>query len=172
MDSTGPKRINWTEAFQFYCETIDGKLPSYNDVAVNFRVSKTEVGQKALEENWIRLRQELYENGKTKFLENKSNVIAESETDQLKKWKTIQDLTDIYLDEINQDPSLKQVHKLYVISKIVKIAIEGERTVLGLPNAVLPSRLTTSREDYRELPPELIQEIDQLFARNTNRLPC
>ena len=79
---------------QFYCETIDGKLPSYNDVAINFGVSKTEVGQKALEKNWIKLRQKLYENGKTKFLENKSNLIAESETNQLNKWRAIQDLTD------------------------------------------------------------------------------
>ncbi len=30
---TGPKNINWIEAFQFYCETSDGKLPSYQNVA-------------------------------------------------------------------------------------------------------------------------------------------
>ncbi|MBU1117555.1 hypothetical protein KKD37_01170 [Patescibacteria group bacterium] len=165
MSSSGPKGINWTEVFQFYCETINDKLPSYKDVAKRFGVSKTEVGQKALEENWINLRQELYENGKTKFLENKSNQIAESETSQLDKWRAIQDLTDIYLDEINKDPSLKQVHKLYIVSKIIKIAIEGERIVLGLPNTVLPNRLTT-REERQELSPELIQEIDRLFLIN------
>lgn len=43
MDSSGPKGINWSEAFQLYCETIDGKLPSYSDVANKFSVRKTEV---------------------------------------------------------------------------------------------------------------------------------
>jgi hypothetical protein len=72
------KRINWTEAFQFYNETIDGKLSSYQDVANKFGVSKTAMGQKVLKDNWTRLRQELYENGKDRFLENKSSIIAEA----------------------------------------------------------------------------------------------
>ena len=41
----GPKGINWTEAFQFYCETIDDKLPLYQDIADKFNVSKTETRQ-------------------------------------------------------------------------------------------------------------------------------
>jgi hypothetical protein len=46
MDNKGPKRINWAKAFQFYCETIDGKLPPHSDVAIKFCVRKTEIGQK------------------------------------------------------------------------------------------------------------------------------
>ena len=45
----GPKGINWTEAFQFYCETIDDKLPLYQDIADKFNVSKTETRQWALQ---------------------------------------------------------------------------------------------------------------------------
>lgn len=165
----GPKGINWTEAFQFYCETIEGRLPSYQDVADKFKVSKTEVGQKALEQGWIKLRQELYEKGKNKFLEDKSITISQSETRQLKKWREIQDLTDCYLKEINTDNSLKFVHRLFTVSKIVKIAIEGERTVLGLPNTSPPVHQSQNRNETVEIPPEVIQEIDHLFMLNSHK---
>lgn len=166
MSSTGPKKINWIEAFQFYCETIDGRLPSYQDVADKFGVSKTEVGKRALNESWTRLRQELYENGKNKFLENKSDMIAEAESGHLEKWKAIQDVADVFLDEIEKDPSLKQVSKLYSVTRIIKLAIEGERIVLGLPNSV-PANHSISTQTVVELPPEIIKEIDHLFEINT-----
>jgi len=165
----GPKGINWTEAFQFYCETIEGRLPSYQDVADKFNVSKTEVGQKALEQGWIKLRQELYEKGKNKFLEDKAITISQSETRQLKKWREIQDLTDCYLEEINKDNSLKFVHRLFTVSKIVKIAIEGERTVLGLPNTSPPIKQNQLKNVAVELPLEVIQEVDHLFMLNSNK---
>ena len=164
---SGPKGINWTEAFQFYCEAIDGRLPSYQDVANKFDVSKTEVGHKALKEDWIRLRQELYENSKSKFLENKTNQIAEVESTHLKKWRTVQELTDTCLDHIEKSLSLKLVHKLYTLTRTMKVAIEGERTVLGLPNTVQAGRVDQTRQNVPELSPELIQEIDRLFEINS-----
>lgn len=165
---TGPKGINWTEAFQFYCETIDGRLPSYQDVANKFGVSKTEVGQRALEDNWIKIRQELYENGKNEFLTNKTKQIAEAESSHLTKWRTVQELADTCLDDIEKNLSLKLVHKLYSISRIMKVAIEGERTVLGLPNTVLAGRPEQPSQSLPELSPELIQEIDRLFEINSH----
>lgn len=170
MNNTGPKGLNWAEAFQFYCETVDGKLPSYQDVADKFGVSKTEVGQRALEENWIKLRQELYENGKSKFLENKSNLIAKAENSQLNYWRKVQSLLDILLDELEVNLSLNQATKLNTLTRIMKVAIEGERTVLGLPNTVLAGRFEPLNQTTPELSPELIQEIDRLFEINSQNL--
>ena len=165
MEQTGPKGINWTEAFKFYCETVEGRLPSYDDVAVKFNVSKTEVGQRSLEENWTKHRQELYENGKNKFLENKVNLIAETEERELGRWKEIQNLADKLLKEIKAVPSIS---KLVSLTKIYKVAIEGERTLLGLPNNFLNTNLRLNKQDTPvKLSPELIQEIDRLFEINS-----
>lgn len=164
----GPKGINWSEAFQFYCGTIDGRLPSYQDVADKFSVSKTEVGQKALEENWIKLRQVLYENGKNRFLKNKTNLIAEAENNQLSYWRKVQSLLDFLLNELEANLSLSQASKLYSLTRIMKVAIEGERTILGLPNTVLAAKIEPVKQSLPELSPELIKEIDHLFEINGN----
>ncbi len=164
----GPKGINWIQAFEFYCETIEGRLPSYQDVADKFKVSKTEVGRRALDNNWTILRQELYENGKNKFLENKTNLIAKAENSQLSYWRKIQSLLDTLIEELEANLSLNRITKLSSLTRIMKVSIEGERTVLGLPNTVIARRLEPPKLSTPELSLDLIQEIDKLFETNSS----
>lgn len=83
----------------------------------------------------------------------------------------VQELADTCLDDIERNLSLKLVHKLYSITRIMKVAIEGERTVLGLPNTVPAKKLGESGQQVTELSPEVIQEIDRLFEINSAKTP-
>jgi hypothetical protein len=52
MDNPGPKGINWESTLEFYLTTdSEGRIPSYQDVADKFGVSKSEVGLRAKNEN-------------------------------------------------------------------------------------------------------------------------
>ena len=58
----GPKGINWEQALEFYLTPdFEGKIPSYQDVANKFGVSKKEVGLRAKRENWLQRRQNVYD---------------------------------------------------------------------------------------------------------------
>lgn len=58
----GPKGINWEQALEFYLTPDnEGRIPSYQDVADKFGVSKKEVGLRAKKENWLQRRQNVYD---------------------------------------------------------------------------------------------------------------
>ena len=58
----GPKGINWEQALEFYLiPDSEGRIPSYQDVADKFSVSKKEVGLRAKRENWLQRRQNVYD---------------------------------------------------------------------------------------------------------------
>ena len=57
----GPKGSNWEQALEFYLTPdFEGKIPSYQDVANKFGVSKKEVGLRAKRENWLQRRQNVF----------------------------------------------------------------------------------------------------------------
>jgi len=58
------------------------------------------------------------------------------------------------------------VKELGILAGILKTAIEGERTALGLPNNVSSTNIQVPKQEVN-LPIEVIQEIDRLFEINS-----
>jgi len=168
----GPKGINWESALEFYLTPDpEGRIPSYQDVADKFGVSKSEVGLRAKNENWLQRRRNLYDLAEETFVENRLELINQTVAKHIKTWRRIQDLASNLLDKLDQSLTENgfkawDVKELAILGGILKTAIEGERTALGLPNTVLASRLGSFREPSLELSPETIKEIDRLFEIN------
>lgn len=173
MSKGGPKGINWTEALKFYLTpSADGTMPSYQEVADKFNVSKKEVGLKARRESWVQRRQNVYDEAENLFVENKTNLIAETIKEHIGYWRQVQDLANDFLTDINEKISigkatLKTIKDLAQITGVFKLAIEGERTALGLPNTITNNNQETARQEIT-LSPELIQEIDRMYRLNSD----
>lgn len=167
----GPKGINWEQALEFYLTPdSEGKIPSYQDVADKFGVSKKEVGLRAKRENWLQRRQNVYDTAEETYAENRVELIKQTVDKHIKTWRGIQDIAGNLLDKLDNDLSESenrpsQFSLLASLTNILKTAIEGERTALGLPNTINPSGVKISSQEV-VLPPELIQEIDRLFEIN------
>ena len=161
---SGPKGINWVKAFKFYCEPIEGRFPSYRDVSRVFDVSRKEVGVRAKKEEWVKGRQDLYKTSKEKFLEDRSTLLAETDQRHLEAWQEIQKLASIRLDEYRKKVDLKKMRGLKELIWILKVAIEGERAVIGLPKEIRSLQKGVCPDEPVILPPELIAEIDALAA--------
>jgi len=171
MKNGGPKGINWEAALEFYLTPdSEGRIPSYQDVANKFGVSKNEVGKRAKKENWLHRRRNLYDLAEETYTDNRIELINQTVRKHITAWQDIQNLSDVFLDQIDKDLTEGKfkwslVSRLAAITRILKIAIEGERTALGLPNSVNPSSVQLSREEVT-LSPEMVAEIDHLFEIN------
>ncbi|QQG44418.1 MAG: hypothetical protein HYW86_00680 [Candidatus Roizmanbacteria bacterium] len=168
----GPKGINWESALEFYLTPDpEGRIPSYQDVADKFGVSKSEVGLRAKNENWLQRRRNLYDLAEETFVENRVELINQTIARHIKTWRTIQDLASNLLNKLDQSFTENgyrswDVKELTFLAGILKTAIEGERTALGLPNTVSSANIQVPKQEVT-LPPELIQEIDRLFEINS-----
>jgi len=172
MDKPGPKGINWESALEYYLTPdSEGRIPSYQDVADKFGVSKSEVGLRAKNENWLQRRRNLYDLAEETFVENRVELINQTVAKHIKTWRRIQDFACNFLDKLDQsitehEYKASNTKELVLLAGILKISIEGERTALGLPNTVLASSVGSLRELPQKLSPETIQEIDRLFEIN------
>lgn len=168
----GPKGINWEQALEFYLTPdSEGRIPSYQDVADKFGVSKKEVGLRAKRENWLQRRQNVYDTAEETYSDNRVELIKQTVDKHIKTWRGIQDIASDLLNKLNNDLSKNdykpsQFRLLASITNILKTAIEGERTALGLPNTVNSANIQVANPEV-SLPPELIQEIDRLFEINS-----
>jgi hypothetical protein len=99
-------------------------------------------------------------------------LINQSVDKHIRTWRGIQDIGAELLDKLDRDLSESeykpaQFRLLTTITNILKTAIEGERTALGLPNTVNSASIQIPKQEVT-LPPELIQEIDRLFEINSS----
>lgn len=171
---SGPKGINWELALEFYLTPdSEGKIPSYQDVAEKFGVSKSEVGLRAKQESWLQRRRNLYDSTEETFIQNRIELIKYVVGKHIAWWRKIQDIASDLLERLNKDlsengfkPSL--IKDLTLLTGILRTAIEGERTALGLPNVVNPISAQKIKEEVT-LSPEIIQEIDRLFELNSRK---
>jgi len=169
----GPKGINWEQALEFYLiPDSEGRIPSYQDVADKFSVSKKEVGLRAKRENWLQRRQNVYDTAEETYSKNRAELIRQTVGKHIKTWQGIQDIAGELLDKLDRDLSESeykptQFRLLTAITNILKTAIEGERTALGLPNTVNSANIQIPKQEVT-LPSELIQEIDRLFEINSS----
>lgn len=148
---SGPKNVDWYSARKDYL--WDSTL-SLDDIAKKYGVSKTAVGNRAKAEDWTNLRQDLYERAFTKFTEKLLDEKSSANNRHLTHWQNLQALANnsiVDLAERNYErnkaghlilvdgkpiPKPLNTFVLEKLAKTLKIAIDGERVVLGLPTSV------------------------------------
>lgn len=153
----GPKNIDWYELRKEYL--ADSSI-TYELLAKKYKVSKTTIGNKALSENWTELRQDLNEKAFTKFTEKLLDTKSSANSRHLNHWQNLQALANnsivdmaersfernkaghLILIDGKPIPKPLNTFELEKLAKTLKIAIDGERVVLGLPTSV--SALTDS----------------------------
>jgi hypothetical protein len=194
-NQAGPKNIAWDKVLQDYCTADEkGRYPSLRDLAAKYDIGESSIMEKSTRENWVIKRSETIAQIEQLAIQKRANDVAEANSAHLTKWRRLQNLANRLLNsfesrlnvfdnalkelEALKDSSdeavikkLKEVHhpgaaELNIIASTLKVAIEGERIVLGLPTIVSKSDVSTS--DKVTLPPETVAEIDRLFALNHN----
>lgn len=147
----GPKNIDWYEARKLY---LSNNTISYEDIAKAVGTSKTAVGNRAKAEDWTGLRQDLYEKAFSNFTEKLLDEKSSANNRHLTHWQNLQALANnsiVDLAERNYERDRKgnliiidgkpiprplNTFVLEKLAKTLKIAIDGERVVLGLPTSV------------------------------------
>lgn len=147
----GPKNIDWYEARKLY---LSNNTLSYEDIAKEFGTSKTAVGNRAKAEDWTNLRQDLYEKAFSAFSEKLLDEKSSANNRHLTHWQNLQALANnsivdmaersferdrkgnIILIDGKPIPKPLNPFELEKLAKALKVAIDGERVVLGLPTSV------------------------------------
>jgi hypothetical protein len=160
---SGPKNIDWYEARKLY---LSDNTLSYDDIAKKFGTSKTAVGNRAKAEDWTNLRQDLHEKAFSKFTEKLLDEKSSANNRHLTHWQNLQALANNSIVDMaersyernkaghlilikDNNGELKPIPRpinpfeLEKLAKALKVAIDGERVVLGLPTSV--SALTDSQ---------------------------
>lgn len=153
----GPKNIDWFEARKDY---LTVNTLTYADIAKKYGVSKTAVENRAKAESWVELRQDLGEKAFNKFTEKLLDTKSSANNRHLTHWQNLQALANnsivdmaersyernkaghIILIDGKPIPRPINTFELEKLAKALKVAIDGERVVLGLPTSV--SALTDS----------------------------
>jgi hypothetical protein len=148
---SGPKNIDWYEARKDY---LSDNTLSFEDIAKKYGTSKTAVGNRAKAEDWTNLRQDLYEKAFSAFSEKLLDEKSSANNRHLTHWQNLQALANnsiVDLAERNYErdrkgnliiidgkpiPKPLNTFVLEKLAKTLKIAIDGERVVLGLPTSV------------------------------------
>ncbi len=182
---SGPKNIDWYEARKLYL--TDNTL-SYEDIAKAFGTSKTAVGNRAKAEDWTNLRQDLHEKAFSKFTEKLLDTKSSANNRHLNHWQNLQALANNSIVDMaernfernkaghlillkDKDGELKPIPRpintfeLEKLAKTLKIAIDGERVVLGLPTSVSALSDPEGNSVWGGFA-DLIKEADKVLAEN------
>jgi len=148
---SGPKKIDWYEARKDY---LSDNTLSYEDIAKTYGSSKTAVGNKAKAENWTSLRQDLHEKAFSKFTEKLLDVKSKANNRHLSHWQNVQALANNAINDLAERsyerddkgklllfrgepvPIPLNMNNLEKLARTFKVAIDGERVILGLPTSV------------------------------------
>lgn len=147
----GPKNIDWYEARKLY---LSNNTITFEDIAKAVGSSKTAVGNRAKAEDWTGLRQDLYEKAFSNFTEKLLDEKSSANNRHLTHWQNLQALANNSIVDmaersyerdrkghiiiIDGKPIPRPINpfELEKLAKALKVAIDGERVVLGLPTSV------------------------------------
>lgn len=145
-------KVDWFAARQMYLE--DSTL-SYSDLASKLGVTKRAVQEIGTREQWPMLRQSLAEKAFEKFQSKLLDVKSAAQDRHLMHFQNLQALINKSMLSMNESNYLKDKKgqvvyngkgepikippnpfELEKLAKALKVSIDGERTVLGLPTSV------------------------------------
>lgn len=153
---SGPKNIDWYEARKDY---LSDNTLSFEDIAKKYGTSKTAVGNRAKSEDWTNLRQDLHERAFNVFTEKLLDEKSKANNRHLNHWQNLQALANNSIVDMaersferdrkgniiiikDKDGELRPIPRpintfeLEKLAKALKVAIDGERVILGLPTSV------------------------------------
>lgn len=166
LKNSGPKNIDWSSAFKYYCTSLGNKYPSLRDVAREFSVSKKEVGLRAHKEKWLHRRRKVDKEGEELFSENKKETIAELNEKHLQAWKELRHLILEKLALMKKDEKL-DLFELKCLVNTLKVVIDSERVSLGLPTQIKSAEIKTDNTTT-SISPELFEEMDEFIRKNNH----
>lgn len=147
----GKKNIDWYEARKMY---LSDNTVKYSDVAKAFKVSVKSVETVASRESWVTLRADLGEKAFNEFTKKLLDTKSEAQSRHLQHWQNLQALANKSIIDIAERsyftdkrgnlvlldgkpvPRPINTFELEKLAKALKIAIDGERVVLGIPTSV------------------------------------
>lgn len=125
-------------------EYLSDTTMSYKQISEKYKINVRTVENYAKANNWVERRFELGKKGIEKFEVNQTELIAEANERHLKLYKNMQSAGNNALVKVINDSKDRdgKVTKMPVIKDmqgaagVLKMGIEGERTVLGLPTMI------------------------------------
>jgi hypothetical protein len=169
-------KINWQEAYQWF---IADARRSYADVAKNFNVSKQSVERNARTTTehgksvtWAKRRQSLGENAQ-KRTDDEYRKSTPARTEQhLMQYRNLQIILSAKITLLAQGNMIQSTDagQLASIAKALKIAIDGERVILGLTTSVsaIKPENDDSGKGWGELLALAMRNSDERFPTNQN----
>lgn len=137
-------KIDWQKAYQWF---IADARRSYADVAKEFNVSKQSVERNARTTTedgesvtWAKRRQLLGENAK-KRTDDEYRKSTPARTEQhLMQYRNLQIILSAKVTQLAQGNTIQSTDasQLASIARALKIAIDGERVILGLATSITP----------------------------------
>jgi len=145
-------KVDW---FVVRKEYLTDATSSYRTLAKKYEVSTTTLEKRAKSEGWAELRQELGEKAFSDFTQKLLDTKSEAQSRHLQHWQNLQALVNKSIIDIaersyytnkaghlvldaknNPIPRPINPFELEKLAKAAKIAIDGERVVLGIPTSV------------------------------------
>lgn len=179
-----PKKVDWFQARQDY---LEDNRQSYSTIAKKYGVTKTAVEKHATKEGWAKLRRSLGDKAFESFQNKLLNTKSAAQDRHLLHYQNLQALANkslVAMDQQNfmldKDGRVVRDKKgvpiqvppnpfaLEKLTKSLKAAIEGERVVLGLPNAVLGHSDATGNDVWTGFP-EALAEAEQIVKEKHAR---
>lgn len=129
-----PAKIDW---FQVRKDYIQDASVSYNDLALKYGVSQRAVQERGTSEGWPELRKSLAEKAFMQFQSNLLGQKSKAQERHLLNWQNLQALANRRIQEVAEaKKTMVDAKELKDLAATMKMAIDGERVVLGLPTTV------------------------------------
>lgn len=161
------KKIDWDEAFQYYCEDM---TRTYEDVAVKYKVAKDSVYKQSAKEDtpWPERRLSVVEKAQKRATKRRLKDTIERDESHLKSFRAaVTAHTNTIIREGNKNEQADQKALASATHALYK-AIMGERVILGLP--ILIARSETIQDDDEIETPADITATANLLKEHLERL--
>ena len=128
---TRTTKVDWQEVQKEY---ITDSTASYAHLAEKYGVARKTLQERATREQWPKLRQELADKAYDKFTEKLVDEKSQAQSRHLTQYKNLQVLASRALSGMSEGSIV--VADLEKVARTLKLAIDGERVVLGMPTTV------------------------------------
>lgn len=128
---TRTTKVDWLEVQKEY---ITDSTASYAHLAEKYGVARKTLQERATREQWPKLRQDLADKAYAQFTEKLVDDKSQAQSRHLTQYKNLQILAGKALSSMNKNSV--DVAELEKLARTMKLAIDGERVVLGMPTTV------------------------------------
>lgn len=173
------------EAFLFYCTPVDGRLPSYADVAMKFNINERRVEKWGSRNGWVKEREKSGEKAATAFFEQREKMILDTDRKQFEQLEMLEEgilnaikmltdqqrqiLSDQTLDIETKIKLMKNVKMqsldLKSLADAMKTAQNQKRIILGMPTDISKAEINQTNRNA-SLTPEEMAEMDEFVRKN------